>query len=66
LYTEVQISGKLSNNGAAQYWSDLERLHEQVEQHQRSQEDWIVEALRKEGERRTAAEGEIANEVNRI
>jgi hypothetical protein len=66
LYTEVQISGKLSNDRAAQYWNDLERLHKQVEQHQRLQEDWIAEALRKEGERRTAVEGEIASEVNRI
>jgi hypothetical protein len=66
LYTDVQISGKLSNDRAAQYWNDLEKLQEQVEQHQRSQEDRIVEAFRKEGEQRTMVEGEIANEVTRI
>jgi hypothetical protein len=36
LYTEVQISGKISNDRAAQYWNDLEQLHEQVEQHHRT------------------------------
>jgi predicted ATP-grasp superfamily ATP-dependent carboligase len=46
LYTEVQISGKISYNRAAQYWNDLEKLHEQVEEHQRRQEDRIAEALR--------------------
>jgi hypothetical protein len=66
LYTEVQISGKLSNDRASQYWNDLEKLHEQVEQHQKLQDDRIAEALRQEGERRTAVEGEIAGEVNRI
>jgi hypothetical protein len=66
LYTEVQISSKISNDRAAQYWNDLEKLHEQVEQHQRSQEDRIAEALRREGEWRTAVEGEIAQEVTRI
>jgi hypothetical protein len=33
-YTEVQISGKLSNDRAAQYWNDFEKLHKQVAQHQ--------------------------------
>jgi hypothetical protein len=28
LYTEVQISGEISNDRAAQYWNDLEKLHE--------------------------------------
>jgi hypothetical protein len=28
LYTEVQQSSKLSNNRAAQYWNDLEKLHD--------------------------------------
>jgi hypothetical protein len=28
LYTEVQQSGKLSNNRVAQYWNDLEKLHD--------------------------------------
>jgi hypothetical protein len=59
LFTEIQISGKISNDRVAQYWNDLEILHEQVEQHQRSQEDRIAEALRLEGERRTVVEGEI-------
>jgi hypothetical protein len=45
LYTEVQQSGKLSNDQVAQYWNDLERHHDQVEQHQKSQEERIVEAL---------------------
>jgi alcohol dehydrogenase class IV len=45
LYTEVQISRKISNDQAAQYWNDLEKLHEQVQQHQRSQEERIAEAL---------------------
>jgi hypothetical protein len=31
LSTEVQISGKISNNRAAQYWNHLENLHEEVE-----------------------------------
>jgi hypothetical protein len=66
LYTKVQISGKLSNDPAAQYWNNLERLHKQVKQHQRPQEDRIAEALRKEGERRTVVEGEIASEVTCI
>jgi hypothetical protein len=63
LYTEVQISSKISNDRVAQYWNDLEKLHQQVEQHQRSQEERIAKALRQEGERRTAVEGEIAGEV---
>jgi hypothetical protein len=63
LYTEIQISGKISNNRVAQYWNDLENLHEQVKQCQSSQEDQIAEALRREGERRTAVEGEIIQEV---
>jgi hypothetical protein len=46
LYTEVQISSKISNDRAAQYWNDLKNLHEQVEQYQRTQEDKIAEALR--------------------
>jgi uncharacterized protein YqfA (UPF0365 family) len=66
LYTEVQISGKISNDRAAQYWNDLEKLHEQVAQYQRKQEDRIAEALRLEGEWRTAVEGEIAEEVTCI
>jgi hypothetical protein len=66
LYTEVQISGKISNDRAAQYWNDLETLHEQVKSHQESQEERIVEALRQEGARRSAVEGEIAGEVTRI
>jgi hypothetical protein len=32
LYTEVQISGKISNNRLAQYWNNLEELHDQVHQ----------------------------------
>jgi hypothetical protein len=36
LYTKVQISGKISNDRAAQYWNDLEKLHQQVEQYQRT------------------------------
>jgi hypothetical protein len=39
LYTEVQISGKISNDCAAQYWNDLEKLHEQVKQHKRTQKE---------------------------
>jgi hypothetical protein len=35
LYIEVQQSSKLSNDWAAQYWNDLEKLHDQVEEHQR-------------------------------
>jgi hypothetical protein len=66
LYTEVQISGEISNDRAAQYWNDLETLHEQVQQHQKSQEERITEALRQEGEKRTAVEGEIAGEVTQI
>jgi hypothetical protein len=31
LYTDVHQSGKLSNNRAAQYWNDLEKLHDLVE-----------------------------------
>jgi hypothetical protein len=46
LYMEVQISRKISNNRAAQYWNDLEKLHEQVKQYQKSQESRIAEALR--------------------
>jgi hypothetical protein len=38
LYTEVQQSRKLSNDQATQYWNDLEKLHNQVEQHQKSPE----------------------------
>jgi hypothetical protein len=45
LFAEVQQSGKLSNDHVAQYWNDLEKLHDQVEQHQRSQNEWIVEPL---------------------
>jgi hypothetical protein len=63
---EVQISGKISNDRAAQYWNDLKKLHEQVEQHRKSQQNRIAETLRQEGERRTAVEGEIAKEVTRI
>jgi polyhydroxyalkanoate synthesis regulator phasin len=66
LYTEVQISGRISNERAAQYWNDLEKLHEQVQQHQKTQEERISEALRQEGARRSAVEGEIAEEVTRI
>jgi polyhydroxyalkanoate synthesis regulator phasin len=66
LYTEVKISGKLSNDRVAQYWNDLEKLREQVEQHQKSQEEWIAEVLTQEGARRTMVEGEITNEVTRI
>jgi hypothetical protein len=28
LYTEVQISSNICNDRAAQYWSDLKKLHE--------------------------------------
>jgi exonuclease VII large subunit len=66
LYTEVQISGEISNDRVAQYWNDLETLHERVQQHQKSQEERIAEASRQEGERRTAVEGEIAGEVTQI
>jgi hypothetical protein len=66
LYTEVQQSGKLSNDRAAQSWNDLEKLLDQVKQHQNSQEERIAEALRVEGEQRTAVEGEIAGEVTHI
>jgi polyhydroxyalkanoate synthesis regulator phasin len=66
LYTEVQISGKISNDQAAQYWNDLEKLHQQVKNHQESQEERITEALRQEGARRSVVEGEIAEEVTRI
>jgi serine protease inhibitor len=66
LYTEVQQSGKLSNDWVAQYWNHLEKLHDQVEQHQREQEHRIVEALWQEGEWRTAVEEEIAREVTHI
>jgi hypothetical protein len=45
LYSEVQQSGKLSNDRAAQYWNNLEKLHDQVEQQQRLQEELIAEAL---------------------
>jgi hypothetical protein len=45
LHIEVKQSGKLSNNQAAHYWNDLERLHGQVQQHKRSQEEWVAEAL---------------------
>jgi hypothetical protein len=34
LYTEVQISSEIFNDRAAVYWNDLEKLPEQVEQHQ--------------------------------
>jgi hypothetical protein len=50
----------------AQYWNDLEKLYKQVKQHQRSQESRIAEALRQEGEWRSAVEEEIASEVTRI
>jgi hypothetical protein len=50
LYTEVQISSEISNDRAAQYWNDLKILHEQVEEHQRSLESQIAEALRQKGE----------------
>jgi hypothetical protein len=63
---EVQISGNYFNNGAAQYWSDLERLHKQVQNHQTSQEERIADTLRQEGERRSAVEQEIVGEVTRI
>jgi hypothetical protein len=66
LYTEVQISSKISNNRAAQYWNNLEKLHEQVKNHQKLQETRIAEALRQEGARRTTVEEEIATEVTRI
>jgi hypothetical protein len=66
LYTEVQQSGKISNDRASQYWNNLENLHNQVHQHQKTQEERIAEALRQEGERRTAVEGEIVREVTRI
>jgi hypothetical protein len=36
LSTEVQQSGRISNDSAAQYWNELERLHDLVEQHQKS------------------------------
>jgi hypothetical protein len=66
LYTAVQHSGKLSNDHAAQYWNDLEKLHDQVRQHHKSQDQRITDALRQEGERRSTVEGEIAGEVTRI
>jgi hypothetical protein len=45
LYTEVQQSSKPSNDWAAQYWKHLKKLHDQVEKHQRIQEERIVKAL---------------------
>jgi hypothetical protein len=56
----------LSNDRAAQYWNDLEKLHKQVQDHQKYQESHIAEALRLEGERRTIVEGEIIGEVTQI
>jgi hypothetical protein len=66
LFTEVQQSEKLFNDQAAQYCNDLEKLYDKVKQHQSSLEERIAEALQKVGERRTAVEGEIAEEVTRI
>jgi hypothetical protein len=66
LYSEVQQNGELSNHYTAQYWKDLERLPDQVEQHQRTQAEWIAKALRQEGKQRIAVEGEIAEEVTHI
>jgi hypothetical protein len=45
LYTEVQKGSKLLNDCAAQYWNDLEKLHDQVIEYQRTQEERIAEAL---------------------
>jgi hypothetical protein len=45
LYTEVQQSSKLCNERVAQYWNDLEKLHDQVEEHQRTLEERIAKAL---------------------
>jgi hypothetical protein len=45
LYMEIQVSGEISNDQAAQYWNNLKILHEQVEQHQKMQEERIVKAL---------------------
>jgi hypothetical protein len=45
LYTQVQISSGISNDQAAPYWNDLEKLHKQVPQHQRLQEERIAKAL---------------------
>jgi hypothetical protein len=42
LYTKVQQSSKLCNDWAVLYWNDLERLHDQVEEHQRTQEQRIA------------------------
>jgi glycerol dehydrogenase-like iron-containing ADH family enzyme len=50
LYSEVQNSSKQSHNQVAQYWNDLEKLHDQVEELKRTQEQQIVKALRIEGE----------------
>jgi hypothetical protein len=66
LYSEVKQSSKLFNDRGPQYCNDLEKLHDQVEQHQKLQEGRIAEVLRQEGERSTAIEGEIAAEVTRI
>jgi hypothetical protein len=53
-------------NQAAQYWNDLEKLYNQVGEHQRMQAERIAKALRFEREWRSAMEGEIAGEVTRI
>jgi hypothetical protein len=45
LSTEVQQSGKTSNDQVAQYWNNLEKLHDQVEEHHRTQEQRIAKAL---------------------
>jgi hypothetical protein len=51
----------------AQYWNDLKGLPEQVEKHQRSQEECVAKVLRIEWERRTLVEEEeIAAEVTQI
>jgi hypothetical protein len=42
---KVQQSGKLSNDRAVQYSNDLEKLHDQFEEHQRMQEERIAKAL---------------------
>jgi hypothetical protein len=49
-YREVQQSGQLFNDQAAQYRSNLEKLHDQLKLHQKLQEQRIAEALKLEGE----------------
>jgi sensor c-di-GMP phosphodiesterase-like protein len=66
LYMEVQQSKRLFNDRVAQYWNNLEKHYDNVEQHQKSQEERIAEALHQEGVRRTAVEEEIVEEVTRI